>query len=103
LPLSFLLCCCMSRNENDLKRAFAESLDDKIDAISVGIDALPQARAGLMELEAIRSHVSACDTRGIAATGLPRRTSIVWGGSRMRFEDRYPAIKLPELDVVGVN
>jgi hypothetical protein len=30
------------RNENDLKRAFAELLDDKIYAISVGIDALPK-------------------------------------------------------------
>jgi putative ABC transport system substrate-binding protein len=36
------------RNENDLKSAFAESLDDKIDAISVGIDALTQARTGLI-------------------------------------------------------
>jgi putative ABC transport system substrate-binding protein len=34
------------RNENDLKGAFAESLDDKIDAI--GIDALTQARTGLI-------------------------------------------------------
>jgi putative ABC transport system substrate-binding protein len=36
------------RNENDLKHAFAQSLDHKIDAISVGIDALTQARVGLI-------------------------------------------------------
>jgi putative ABC transport system substrate-binding protein len=36
------------RNENDLKRAFAESLDHKIDAISVGIDVFTPARAGLI-------------------------------------------------------
>ncbi len=30
------------------KRAFAESLDDEIDAFSVGIDALTQTRAGLI-------------------------------------------------------
>jgi hypothetical protein len=30
------------------KSAFAESLDDKIDAISVGMDALTQARSGLI-------------------------------------------------------
>ena len=36
------------RNENDLKHAFAELLDHQIDAISVGIDALTQARVGLI-------------------------------------------------------